>query len=96
MNSLDWYGHNIENIVFQWDSDFKHTWKRVQKWFDTQEIEVLQWPAQFLDLNAIEHLWFYLEYKELAGKVEELWERTQMKWKKISKKKVSRIDWKYA
>ena len=48
------------------------------------------------DLNPIEHLWFYLkkrvrDYKKPAEGKKELWERTQMEWKKISKEKCQEL-----
>ena len=46
------------------------------------------WPAQFPDLNPIEHLWFLLkrrlaEYPEPPKGIIEFWERVQAEWEKI-------------
>ena len=47
------------------------------------------WPAQSLDLSPIEQAWDILKrrlaaYEHPPKGIEELWERTQVKWEKIS------------
>ena len=51
-------------------------------------ITVMEWPAQSLDLNPIEHLWNHVkkklgEHDEPPSGVHELWERFQEEWEKI-------------
>ena len=44
-----------DDIIFQQDNNPKHTSKRAQKWFEEQEIKLLDWPAQSPDLSPIEY-----------------------------------------
>jgi hypothetical protein len=46
---------------FQQDNDPKHKTKRTDRWFQDNNIEVLGWPTQFLDINPIEHLWHHIK-----------------------------------
>ena len=68
------------NIVFQHDNDPKHTSKRVQEWLKLQPFQLLQWHAQSLDLNPMEHFWALLkqrlnEFFTPPRGIEEVWER---------------------
>lgn len=89
LQSMEESGIPEDDIIFQQDNDPKHTSKRAQKWFEEQDIKLLDWPAQSPDLNPIEHTWNHLKrslsgYESAPTGVHQLWERVVVEWGKIS------------
>lgn len=88
--TMEWYGLNPEQVIFQHDNDSKHKARTAQNWLKEQEFETLVWPPQSPDLNPIEHLWALLkkrlnQYERPSNGMIELWERIQTEWNKIDK-----------
>jgi len=88
--TVEYYGLDRANLIFQQDNDPKHTSKKASQWFQQNNINVLKWPAQSPDLNPIEHLWQHLKrqlnaYEVPPAGVHELWERVEKEWEKIPK-----------
>lgn len=70
---------------FAMDNDPKHTSHRIQEWFKTNGVKLLDWPAYSPDMNIIEHVWSYLEkrvrhHKPLPTNSNQLWEALRSEW----------------
>ncbi len=69
------------------DNALCHTVKLVNKFLETENIEIIKWPTQSPDLTPIENRWKNLGDKVMAKKpttVTELWKRLEEKWTKIT------------
>ncbi|KAG1086074.1 hypothetical protein G6F42_021137 [Rhizopus arrhizus] len=65
---VDYTAENLglqrDQLIFQQqDNDTKHKSDLVMNYLLKQEFEVMDWPAQSLDLNPIENTWRLLEIK---------------------------------
>lgn len=86
MESVSMMG--LEDFIFQQDNDPKHKSRLGTKYFDDNEIELLEWPAQSPDLNPIENLWAIIKEKvalKQPKNINELKTEILAEWNGISK-----------
>lgn len=80
--------------IMQQYNDPKHTSKKAQKWFEDNNITVMEWPAQSPDLNPIENLWAVVKKKvseNHPSNNQELWAATERSWNSIPIEKCQRL-----
>ncbi|KAF7700720.1 Transposable element Tcb2 transposase [Cucumispora dikerogammari] len=58
---------SLFSFKFQHDNDFKHTSVYTKEYMLRNNIIVLYWPSQSLNLNSIRNLWAFIKQK-LQGK----------------------------
>ncbi|KAJ1310640.1 hypothetical protein OPQ81_009169 [Rhizoctonia solani] len=87
--TLEYYGLDMEEVIFMQDNASAHKAKIVQDWFQEHGLEVFEWPANSPDLNPIENLWELIKrelysYDTPASGMLELWTRVQEVWDKVT------------
>ncbi|KAJ1308202.1 hypothetical protein OPQ81_003917 [Rhizoctonia solani] len=87
--TLEYYGLDMEEVIFMQDNASAHKAKIVQDWFQEHGLEVFEWPANSPDLNPIENLWELIKrelysYDTPASSMLELWTRVQEVWDKVT------------
>jgi transposase len=88
MQTLEYYGKEVEDIIFQQDNAPAHKSKLATNWLADNGFEVMEWPSNSPDLNPIENLWGIIkrrlgEHEHPPRGVLELWERFQVEWEKV-------------
>lgn len=75
-----------EDLIFQQDNAAIHKSKETMKWFEENNIYVMDWPSLSPDLNPVENVWSWLVRKiylngkqygtvqELKNAIQEAWE----------------------
>ena len=72
--------------IFQQDNAPCHTAKVVKESIEANNIDILSWPGNSPDLNAIEHIWDHLARqvaKEKFSNGQELLDKLKVEWEKI-------------
>ena len=77
----------IKNPIFMQNNAPCHTYKKIKSFFIGEKVEVMEWPAQSLDLNPIENVWKIIgerARRKNPRNQEELWREIELEWKAIT------------
>lgn len=85
---IDRKGLDPSDIIWAHDNDSKHTAKLTKAWFEEENIECMDWPAQSPDMNIIEHVWAHMKHRlrrrnPPIRNARELWPAVQEEWEAI-------------
>lgn len=58
--------------IFQPDNDLKHTANVTKQWFAAKDVRLSAWPSQSPDLNPIENLLGFINFKIIILKPKNL------------------------
>ena len=66
MPSIGYLHKTTSQVLFQQDSDPKHTCKKAKDWFKNNNRQLIPYPTWSPDLNPIKYLWQHLK-RRLRG-----------------------------
>jgi len=85
---------NLNDFIFMQDNDPKHKSKLAMKWFERNNVKLLDWPAQSPDMNPIENLWRNIKVKVAENSPRTLGElkiEIMKCWDQISKNECEKL-----
>ncbi|KAF7969487.1 hypothetical protein HWV62_27229 [Athelia sp. TMB] len=96
LGSLHDQGLRASEIIFQQDSDPKHTAHFTKGWLRDHGIKTHPWAPQSADLNIIEHGWEQLDRQirrrnPLPKNKDELWQALKEEWENIDLERVREL-----
>ncbi|GFT38330.1 transposable element Tcb1 transposase [Trichonephila clavipes] len=86
----------LPGAVFQQDNARPHVAKTVKSYLDSQQVQLLPWPAYSPDMSPIEHEWDIVgrriarDLRPVAS-TEELWLRIQTIWNTLSQTDIKNL-----
>ncbi len=87
LSSVEYCVEDPDNWIFQQDNVTCHKSSMIMEWFDEEEVEIMEFPANSPDLNPIENLWWITKCKIYRkgpfNNTEEVWEQFETEWENI-------------
>ncbi|GFY06185.1 transposable element Tcb1 transposase [Trichonephila clavipes] len=82
------YLQGLATAIFQQDNARPHVARIVQRFFVSHQIELLLWPAYFLNLSPIENMWSMVAQRLTqiippAATPDQLWQRGEAAWSAV-------------
>ncbi|GFU27384.1 transposable element Tcb1 transposase [Trichonephila clavipes] len=86
----------LATAIFQQDNARSHVARIVQRYFVNHQIELLPWPAHYLDISPIENMWSKVAQRltqivSPAATPDKLWQRVEAAWSVVHQEHIQSL-----